>query len=176
MNYRKIIWCLRAFLSKPFFGKIGSQSYFGKPIYASGLKRLFIGKKCRIFPNSRIEIGPKAKIVMGDNSSLGQSAHIVSYLGSLIIGSSVTISSNVFISNVEHTFVKNKSCLETELKYKETRIGDYCFIGVGAKILPGTILGNNCVVGAGAVVKGVFPDNCIIAGVPGKKIGEINDN
>ena len=176
INYRKIIWHLRAVFKKPFFGKIGKQSYFGKPIYASGLKRLFLGKRCRVFPNARIEIGPEAKIVIGDNCSIGQGLHIASYFGPLTVGSSVTISSNVFISNVEHSFVRNQSCLETALVYKETKIGNYCFIGVGAKILPGTILGDNCIVGAGAVIKGVFPDNSIIVGVPGRIIGEVNDD
>jgi acetyltransferase-like isoleucine patch superfamily enzyme len=35
-------------------------------------------------------------------------------------------------------------------------------------ILPGTVLGRNVVVGAGAVVRGTFPDHCVIAGVPAR--------
>lgn len=47
-------------------------------------------------------------------------------------------------------------------------IGDDCFIGMNSIILKGTILGDNVVVGAGSVVHGTFPDNCIIAGNPAK--------
>lgn len=33
-------------------------------------------------------------------------------------------------------------------------------------ILPGTKLGNHCIVGANAVVRGFYSDNCVIAGNP----------
>jgi acetyltransferase-like isoleucine patch superfamily enzyme len=44
------------------------------------------------------------------------------------------------------------------------------WIGSRVTILPGTEIGRNSIVGAGAVVKGVFPENVIIAGNPGKVI------
>ncbi|GAA5998664.1 sugar O-acetyltransferase [Rhodotorula paludigena] len=47
-------------------------------------------------------------------------------------------------------------------------IGDDVWIGGGAEILPGTVIGNGCTVAAGSVVKGVFPDNCVIGGVPAR--------
>lgn len=40
-------------------------------------------------------------------------------------------------------------------------------------ILKGTKIGNNVVVGAGSVVNGSFPDNCIIAGNPAKIVKQI---
>ena len=36
--------------------------------------------------------------------------------------------------------------------------------------LDGAKIGNGCVVAAGAVVKGSFPDNCVLGGVPAKVI------
>lgn len=47
-------------------------------------------------------------------------------------------------------------------------IGKDCFIGMNSIILKGTKLGNNVIVGAGSVVHGCFPDNCIIAGNPAR--------
>ena len=38
-------------------------------------------------------------------------------------------------------------------------VGDNCWIGSKVTILDGSKLGNNLVVAAGSVVKGVFPDN-----------------
>ena len=40
--------------------------------------------------------------------------------------------------------------------------------------MQGTVLGDNCVVGAGAVVSGRFEDNCIIAGNPAKVIKKLS--
>lgn len=53
---------------------------------------------------------------------------------------------------------------------KMTRIGDNVFIGMNATILMGTHIGDNSIVGAGAVVSGRFPDGVVIAGNPARVI------
>lgn len=40
-------------------------------------------------------------------------------------------------------------------------------------ILKGSVIGDNCVIAAGSVVKGSFPENCIIQGNPAEKINDI---
>ena len=52
----------------------------------------------------------------------------------------------------------------------KTIIGKNNFIGMGALIMPGVQLGDNVVVGSGAVVTKSFPDNVVIAGNPAKII------
>lgn len=54
-------------------------------------------------------------------------------------------------------------------------IGNDCFIGANSIILKGTTLGNNVIVGAGSVVHGTWPDNCIIAGNPAKLVKRIDE-
>jgi acetyltransferase-like isoleucine patch superfamily enzyme len=54
-------------------------------------------------------------------------------------------------------------------------IEDDCFIGVNAILLPGTTIGANSIVGAGAVVKGTFPDSSVIAGVPAKRLYSLDE-
>jgi acetyltransferase-like isoleucine patch superfamily enzyme len=49
-------------------------------------------------------------------------------------------------------------------------IGKNCWIGSNAVILPGVELGDNVIVGAGAVVTKSFPENLKVAGVPAKVI------
>lgn len=53
---------------------------------------------------------------------------------------------------------------------REIHIGKNCFLGCNSIILKGTVLGDGCVVGAGAVVSGQFEDNCVIAGNPARVI------
>lgn len=55
------------------------------------------------------------------------------------------------------------------------KIGKNCFIGCNSIILKGTILGDGCVVGAGAVVVGRFEDNCVIAGNPARIIKKLKE-
>ena len=55
---------------------------------------------------------------------------------------------------------------------KSIKIEDNCFIGANVMILGGADLGKNCIVAAGSVIPGKkYPDNSIIAGNPGRVIG-----
>lgn len=53
------------------------------------------------------------------------------------------------------------------------KIGKNCWIGANAVILPGVELGDNVIVGAGAVVTKSFPGNVIVAGNPARIIREL---
>ncbi len=49
-------------------------------------------------------------------------------------------------------------------------LGNDLFIATGAKILGGVTIGDNCVIGANAVVIEDVPANCVVAGIPAKII------
>ena len=51
---------------------------------------------------------------------------------------------------------------------KPVVIGSGSWLGTGVVILPGTQLGRNTVVAAGAVVSGTFPDHVVLGGVPAR--------
>ena len=63
----------------------------------------------------------------------------------------------------------------TRRLYLHTRIGQYCFIGARSIIMPGVSIGNECIVGSGAVVTHDVPDRSMVAGNPARVInsGEI---
>ena len=56
--------------------------------------------------------------------------------------------------------------------HSDTYIGKRCFIGVNAIIMPGVIIGDEVIVGSGAIVTKDVPSNCIVAGNPAKIIKE----
>lgn len=93
---------------------------------------------------------------------------------SIKIGKNATIGANCkIIDNDFHPLDPEQRKLnlnEEHTRRAPINIGDNCFIGMNSIILKGTTLGNNVVVGAGSVVHGIFPDNCIIAGNPAKII------
>lgn len=165
----KLFWILRGMLYKPFFGQYSLPSYIGKPVFIENFKRIYIGKRVRIFPGARIEvIGDNASIVFEENISIGQNLHITS-ASKLFIGKNTTILESVMITNIDHDYQEiGKPIWEQKLIIKETQIGENCFIGYGAVIQAGTILGKQCIVGANSVVRGTFPDYCVIVGVPAK--------
>jgi acetyltransferase-like isoleucine patch superfamily enzyme len=54
-------------------------------------------------------------------------------------------------------------------------IGDNVFIGYGAIVLPNVTIGPNAIVGAGAVVTKDVAEGDIVAGVPARPIGRVED-
>lgn len=57
---------------------------------------------------------------------------------------------------------------------KPIKVGNNVFIGYGCIILPGTVIGNNVIIGARSVVSGNIPDNVVVAGVPARVIRSID--
>ncbi|NMM65095.1 acyltransferase [Clostridium sp. P21] len=176
MNIVKYFWAIRAIIYKVRFKRIGNFSYIGKPVYLQGTKRVKIGNKVRIYPGVRIEThGVSGSIVIKDNVSIGQNFHITSSNSELVIGKDTTILGNAFITNIDHDYKQiGVHILEQDFLTKETKIGENCFIGYGAAIQAGTILGKQCIVGANSVVRGEFPDYCVIVGAPAKVVKRYN--
>lgn len=172
----KLFWMLRALFYKLQFGHFGFFSYIGKPIFLKKCRNIFIGSRVRIFPGARMEVhGKLSSITISDNISIGQNLHIISG-GGLIVEKNTTISANVLITNIDHEYQAiDKHILEQKYNTNETKIGENCFIGYGAVIQAGTILGKQCIVGANAVVRGTFPPYCVIVGVPAKIVKRYND-
>jgi len=176
MKFVKFVWGLRALAYKLFFGKIGLYCYIGKPTFIDGSRNITLGNKVRIFPGLRVECHNKGRITIGDDVAIAQNFHITSSKFNVVIHDKTTILGNVFITNIDHDYQEiGTHIMDQRFICKETIIGRNCFIGFGAAIQAGTILGEQCIVGANSVVRGSFPDKCVIAGVPAKIIKKYNE-
>lgn len=173
-GYQKVVY---SFL----YNEYGINSVIIKPIRVIGKKYISIGKNVNILNGARMEAIDKwknknytPKIKIGDNVSIGQNFHIIS-ASDLEIGDNVTISGNVFITNIDHVYEDiNENVLNQDIEVKNTQIAEGCFIGYGASIQAGTILGKHCVVGTNAVVRGKFDDYTVIVGVPARVVKKYN--
>lgn len=158
-----------------FFKSIGSGSVLKNPLYLANVRNISLGKHVFIRDFVRLEVVGEGEIVIEEGVAIEQSCHITSAAW-VSIGKNTTVLFDVMITDIDHEYrVLDVPITKQVLLVQPTSIGENCFIGSGAKIQAGTILGKQCIVGTNAVVRGEFPDYCVIVGIPAKIIKRYNE-
>lgn len=139
--------------------------FIQKVINIGGNKRAY----WPVHPTSRI-VNPKNVLIGVDTCPGIMGNCYIQAIGIIHIGDYTQIASNVSIISANHDLYDTRIHIPEAVK-----IGKYCWLGVGVVVLPGVILGDFTIVGAGAVVTRSFPEGyCIIAGNPARRIKELD--
>jgi maltose O-acetyltransferase len=111
-----------------------------------------------------------------DKVRIGKNVNIVEFVhmwggGGIEIGDNVIVASHTVITSETHN--KYARLFRESTQCSPVSIGDNCWIGAGAIILPGVHIGQGCVIGAQAVVTRDIPPHSIVVGVPAHVIEEL---
>lgn len=151
------------------------------------------GENCTIFQN--VEIGENSRVgnfvFIRENTKIGQGCTIGSFVdieGDVIIGENSSIQSGCYLTRgvviESEVFLGPRVATmnDKKMSYRRRNIGFEqsapkilrgARVGGGAVLLPGVTIGENALVGAGAVVTRDVPDKAIVVGSPAKVIGEV---
>lgn len=153
-------------------------------------KDVKLGKDVKIYHPELVnlygcEIGDETKIgafvEIQAGASVGSRCKISSHS---FICAGVTIKDEVFIghgvmftNDIYPRATNADSSMQQgeDWKVQKTLVKRRASIGSGATILPGLTIGENSMVGAGAVVTKNVPDSTIVIGVPARAIGKVKD-
>jgi acetyltransferase-like isoleucine patch superfamily enzyme len=142
-----------------------------------GEEHISIGAGTLVAPNVTLSVGmapgqPLADGVtspvlqIGDRCLIGRGTHLVAHR-SITIADDVITGPGCYVTDQNHTYADPGTPIGVQWPSEDpVSIGPGSWLGAGAVVLPGTDLGRNTVVGAGAVVRGTFPDHAVLAGVP----------
>ena len=153
-----------------------------RPIYIRGKKGISYGEGFTTGHGCRLDaVMDKVTMHIGKNARIGDHVHI-NAMENVTIGDNVLIASKVFISDTSHGSYggavhtpPDTNPSERELACNPVFIGDNVWIGENVVILPGSKVGNGCIIGANSVISGKeYKDNSIIVGAPGKVIKQYN--
>lgn len=143
---------------------------------------VILGKGTKVWHFCHIQKGA----VLGENCSLGQNVNIGP---NVKIGNGVRIQNNVSVYEgveIEDNVFLGPSCVFTNVlmprgdrsvhgKYERTLVREGASLGANCTIVCGHTIGRYALVGAGAVVTKDVPDYAIVAGVPAKIIGKVEE-
>ena len=122
---------------------------------------LRIGKNSKMRDGAKIRVRKGAVCIIGNNSSVN-SNNMIACHERIEIGNDVQLSPNVQIYDHDHDFRAEGGVKAQKFKTNPVKIGNNVWIGADTVILRGTELGDNCVVGAGCVVKGKYEAGSVI--------------
>lgn len=107
---------------------------------------------------------------IGARCSIGRANHFVAHR-SLQIGDDVITGPNCYVTDQNHVYADPDLPIAHQWPADDpVVVGDGSWLGAGCVLLPGTHLGRNTVVAAGAVVRGEFPDHAVLVGVPARMV------
>ena len=137
---------------------------------------LSIGDETMIGPNVCLTAGISAEqemlrapvVTIGRKCIIGRGSHIIGHW-SIELGDEIQTGPYVYITDQNHSYENPDQSVGWQTPTEAAvRIGSGSWLGANVVILPGTVLGRNTTVAAGAVVRGTFPDHVVLGGVPAK--------
>ncbi|AFR22739.1 acyltransferase [Lactobacillus helveticus] len=135
------------------------EKYYSSESYINFLRKkgATIGHNCTIYypRNTIIDYQNTFMINIGNNVKIADGVRILTHDFSLSV-----------IANTYDEIIGS---------VRKVTIGNNVFIGMNATILAGTVIEDNVIIGAGAVVSGKCKNNSVYAGNPAKKIGSIDE-
>jgi acetyltransferase-like isoleucine patch superfamily enzyme len=111
-----------------------------------------------------VKIGKDLRIINPELQTFGSEPYLIS------IGSHVTLSSGVRLVTHDGGVAIFRTQNKDIERFGPIRIGDNVFVGMNSIIMPGVNIGDGSVIGAGSIVTRDVPPNCVVAGVPARRI------
>jgi acetyltransferase-like isoleucine patch superfamily enzyme len=130
-------------------------------------KNFLENKNLSVYDIGYFVIGDISKLKIGERVSFG--GNVLLYLNEEIeIGNDTMIAINAVLHTSTHDY--NLHPMRRQRIDMPIKVGSHVWIGLNALILPGSIIEDFAVIGAGSVVSGIVPRGAIVAGNPAKII------
>lgn len=135
------------------------------------IKNLFLAKIAPISYARKlgVSVGEGCRFIDVGGRTFGSEPYLIR------IGDHVELAAEVtFITHDGGAWVLRDESPDLDV-FGDIVIGNNVFIGRRVIILPGSRIGDNCVIGAGALVKGELEANNVYAGIPARKLRTLEE-
>lgn len=136
--------------------------------FIRGRGKISYGRDCVI--NSYAVLDAQHGVIeIGDRTSINSFTILYGKAG-IYIGNECHIASHVSIVSADHNYLSKATIRSQGYANKGVRIGNDVWIGSGARVLPGAVIPDGCVIGANSVVKGELEPYGVYVGSPARLI------
>lgn len=111
-------------------------------------------------------------ITIGEHSYINRECLVDANHGAISIGNNVGIAYRCQLLTTNHDY-SNQNKRTGIVTGSDIVIENGCWIGAGAIILPGVTVKGGVVIAAGSVVSEACEENCLYAGIPARKVKEL---
>ena len=139
----------RVELLNKLLANMGENCYIEPPLHANWGCHTHLGNN--VYANFNLTLVDDTEITVGDNTKFGP---------------------GVIIATAGHPLASDLREQGCQFN-RPVRIGNKCWLGAGAIVLPGVTVGDNSIIGAGAVVSRDVPPNSLALGVPAKVVKKL---
>lgn len=129
-----------------------------------------IGSNCLLQDRVYLRAGADGHIVIGDGAALNSFVQMYGH-GGIDIGKHTQIGPNCVVTTTGHDYLSN----DLETNYSPISIGERVWIGANCTIIGGVHIGDQAVIGAGAVVTRDIPSRCVAVGVPARVVRSMDE-
>ena len=161
------------------FGSFGPGSCIGFPqATLLNVESIHLGRDVLVGRHVTLAVGygvgdpnvTERALVIGDRAVIGARSTITAH-DRIEIGDAVFFGQGVLVTDASHGYQDPERPIGDQFgRHQPVVIGSGSWIGHGAVILPGTRIGRNVVVAAGAVVRGEVEDHAVVAGNPARVV------
>lgn len=123
--------------------------------------RINLGNGLLISSNSVLTASDGGVLTLGNMVGINCNTMIMCH-ERIDIGDNTIMGPGIYIYDHDHIFDSFNGVKRNQYITTPVKIGRNCWIGAGTTILRGSIIGNNCLIAAGCVVKGKYPDGSVV--------------
>jgi carbonic anhydrase/acetyltransferase-like protein (isoleucine patch superfamily) len=109
-------------------------------------------------------------VEIGENSSVWPGAVIRGDFGKIVIGKNTAVEDNSVIHIADYTEIGDNVIIGHNVTIHCRKLGNNCLVGIGAILLQGAEIGDDCFIAAGALVtpNTKIPNGSMVMGSPAK--------
>lgn len=133
---------------------------------------LEIGAYCHFINNCNLILDQQSSIIIGQRTNWAHGVLRAEHNSTIRVGELCMLSADIHVRTSDGHGIFDIATKQMINPASDVTIGDHVWLGIGASVNKGTVIGTGSIVGMSSVATGKLDPYCIYAGCPARKVKE----